>query len=246
MKLLITIDVEGTMSTANQENPYKSVEALESFLEEIEQPVTLFVTPGVVKHRSDVVRRWLEDGITVGLHLHPTRMEGGKSDRLGDYNRETIEEFLITSSELFEERLGMTPTCFRAGRWEYSDQLLEALRAQGFERDSSLKPDDSIEPYSSSGIREYPLTIYSNPGVNLLTKPWAFNSIPLHADAFLINPALALGFYAITRRLVNSDRPYIMVSYHDYDILDETLKKRLKRYHRFLDEWTTSTTLDEI
>jgi hypothetical protein len=140
----------------------------------------------------------------------------------------------------------MTPTSFRAGRWEYSEQLLAALKAQGFERDASLKPDQGMAPYSRSGIDEYPLTIYSNVLIRSLTKPLDFEGVPMHADAFLGNAVTTGGFYGVTWQLTRSNRPYVMVSYHDYDLLHHPVRNRLGQYQRFLAGRTEPTTLESL
>jgi hypothetical protein len=247
MKSLITVDVEGTRPADGSTNdPYGSVDTLDELLASTDRPHTLFVTPDVVDARTEVVRGWLTDGWTVGLHIHPARLEGGGSDRLSEYDRDAIEEFLATGCETFESKLEYTPTCFRAGRWEYSESLLEALDAQGFERDASLKPDRLTRPYSTGGVTEYPLSVYSNPVVGLLTKPWNVEGIPMHADAFLTNRLLAAGFYGATWRLVGSDSSYVMVSYHDYDVLDRNLRRRLRHYQDFLARRTQCTTLEAL
>lgn len=247
MRSIVTIDVEGTVASPYRTtDPYSSVEKLASHLTKVGLPVTLFITPDVVENCTEIVSSWLERGVSLGLHLHPARLDGGTSDRLSHYDRDAIEEFIAVGCDAFESRLDTTPNCFRAGRWEYSSHLLEALRSQGFERDSSLKSDTYVRPYTESGIKEYPLTVYSNFLVRTLTKPWQFRGIPMHADAFLSNTLLAGGFYGVTWRLVHSNCPYIMVSYHDYDILDQSVCNRLVRYQRFLGERTEVTTLDQL
>lgn len=244
---LVTIDVEGTHAVDSEhDDPYASVELLDKFLEMVRVPVTLFVTPDVVKQCPETVRGWNRENTTLGLHIHPARLEGGRSDRLSEYDREAIERFLAAGCESFESYLGMTPTSFRAGRWEYCEQLLTALDAQGFERDTSLKPDRAMAPYSHSGIDEYPLTVYSNVLVRLLTKPWDFEGLPLHADAFLGNTVSAGGFYGVTWRLTRSNRPYVMVSYHDYDLLYRPVRNRLGQYQRFLARRTEPMTLESL
>lgn len=244
---LVTIDVEGTLAVdSDHDDPYASVKLLDKFLETARIPVTLFVTPDVVEQRPDTIRGWCRENTTIGLHIHPARLKRGQSDRLSEYDRETIEGFLAAGCESFESYLGMTPTSFRAGRWEYSEQLLAALDAQGFERDASLKPDLDMAPYSRSGIDEYPLTVYSNVLVQKLMRPWDFEGVPMHADAFLGNAFTASGFYCVTWRLIRSNRPYIMVSYHDYDLLRRPIRNRLGRYQRFLARRTEPTTLESF
>jgi len=246
MKSLITIDVEGAIASDRRpSDAYESIDVLDAFLADIDQPVTLFVTPDVVEHRPSAVNGWL-DVATVGLHVHPTRLAGGDSDRLNEYGREKIKGFLADGCGTFEDRLDVTPTCFRAGRWEYSEALLDALAYQGFDRDASLKPSIPTEPYTRKGVREYPLTVYANRAFQVLTAPWDFEGIPMTVDAFISNRIILAGFRAVSRRLIGSELPYFMISYHDYDILDNERRRRLRRYHTFLAERTTCVSLDAV
>jgi len=247
MDSVITIDVEGTSSSSHQpQNKYDSIRVVERFIAMVEVPVTMFITPDVVEQCTGTVRKWLDMDTTVGLHIHPSRFDGGASDRLTEYGRDAIEEFLIQGSEVFQTLLDTKPTCFRAGRWEYSEELLEALHAQGFEIDASLKPETAAEPYSLAGITELPLTVYSNAAIRMISKTVNFSGIPMHADAFLKNFFLTCGFFGVTWRLVRSDRSYIMVSFHDYDLLNGLIRKRLPWYLWYLVRETQPRTIDEI
>jgi len=248
MKSLVTIDVEGTLTGghAPDEDPFASVDRVDAMLADTDLTASLFVTPAVVRNRPAVVERWLDGDSAVGLHVHPAQLSVGESDWLTDYDRDAIARLLATGCETFEDVLDVTPSTFRAGRWEYSERLLSALDAQGITRDFSLKPARGTDPYTSAGVREFPLTVYGGRAVRLLTAPWEFNAVPLTADAFLTNPALAAGFHAVTWRLLNSDAPYVMASYHDYDLLDPAVAKRVERYQSFLVDRSTPVTVADL
>jgi peptidoglycan/xylan/chitin deacetylase (PgdA/CDA1 family) len=207
---------------------------LEHFLDEIEIPATLFVTPDVVENRPETVRKWLDQPHSVGLHIHPERIEPGDSDWLTEYDENAMEKMIAIGSDIFADYLDFEPVLFRAGRWEYSEQLLRALERQDFERDASLRPDFHSEPYNQSGIEEIPMTVYASALVRQLLRPWTLNSIPLHADAFLTNYIFMTGFYTVTWRLLQSDIPYLMTSLHDYDVESVTMRSRIKRYLSYI------------
>lgn len=226
MKKLLTVDVEG----GPEPNVYRSVDTLERFLDEVGIPTTLFVTPDVVENRPKTVAKWLDQSHSVGLHIHPERIGPGDSDWLTEYDEESIEEMVAIGCETFADHLGFEPVLFRAGRWEYSEQLLRALQSQGFERDASLRPDSRRDPYKRSGIWEIPMTVYDSTIVRQLLRPWTPDSIPLHADAFLAKRAFIPGFYAITWQLLHADIPYLMTSLHDYDVESSTMRTRIEQY----------------
>jgi peptidoglycan/xylan/chitin deacetylase (PgdA/CDA1 family) len=241
MKGLLTVDVEG----GSEPNVYRSVDILERFLDEMEIPATLFVTPDVVENRSETVAKWLDQSHSIGLHIHPERIGPGDSDWLTEYGEEMIEEMVAIGCETFADHLDFEPVQFRAGRWEYSEQLLRALRSQGFKRDASLRPDTRCDPYERSDIREIPMTVYDSAVIRQLLRPWTLNSIPLHADAFLVKRAFIPGFYAVTWRSLRTDIPYLMTSLHDYDVESTTMRTRLEQYLSYVFSRTSPTVIDD-
>ncbi|WP_277543705.1 polysaccharide deacetylase family protein [Haloarcula laminariae] len=235
--LISTVDVEG------HNGNYECVLALDRLLSTAEVPHTLFVTPDVVENRTELVARWVDSHHEVGLHIHPERLSGG-SDWLTDYDEKEISEMLANSCRVFERELDMVPVIFRAGRWEYSDQLLRALADNGFESDASYRPDRFVNTYVRHGIREYPLTCYTNPLIKLLMTPWDNKSVALHADLFLSNLPLSVGFCSVTARMLLSDIPYLMIAYHDYDVLE--LADQFEFYINSLSRVRSQKTMSEI
>jgi peptidoglycan/xylan/chitin deacetylase (PgdA/CDA1 family) len=242
MKGLLTIDVEG----GSKPNVYRCVDILEQFLDEIEIPATLFVTPDVVENRPETVAKWLDQPHSVGLHIHPERIGPGDSDWLAEYDEESIEKMVAIGCETFADHLGFEPVQFRAGRWEYSEQLLRALRNQGFELDASLRPDTRRDPYEQSGIWEIPMTVYDSAVVRQLLRPWTIDSIPLHADGFLTNRGFIPGFYVVTWRLLHMDLPYVMVSLHDCDVESITLRTRIGQYLSYVADKLIFATMNDL
>lgn len=242
MKSLITIDVEGSSGP----DRYDSVRRLDDVLRKINKPTTLFVTPDVVQTNPELMKNWREDGHSLGLHTHPSRHPEGDSDWLTDYSTAEIEQFLDRGCSVFNYHLDMRPIAFRAGRWEYSEELLQALSTNGFKWDSSLRQNRHHDPFSHHGVNELPMTVYSNHLIRILLKPWGATRIPLHADGFLSPSYIVPGFYAITYRLIHSNRDYLMISFHDYDILEETLRQRIEHYITFVADRTSITTIDRL
>lgn len=241
MKLLVSIDVEGK----SPPEKYECVDILDGFLDEFDFSITLFVTPDVVKNRPETVSQWLESGHAIGLHIHPGRMTG-ESDWLTSYDEQEIEDLLIRGCEVFENQIDYRPRLFRAGRWEYSEALHSALGNQGFYRDASLRPDKHQTPYKCYGVEEVPMSVYDNPLVRLALTPWTISSLPFHADGLLSKLFFIPGFYFVTWRVLLSNRPYLMVSLHDYDVQPPTLRTRLRSYINHLANYTSPKTIDAI
>jgi len=239
--LLVTIDVEGE----SEPDLYASVDALDRFLDDIAIPVTVFVTPDVISNRIDTIRTWFDSDIFVGLHIHPSRLNGD-SDWLASYDQSMIESFLERGSKTFVDAFGTHPTGFRAGRWSFSPKIIHACETTGFEWDASHRPDTYHRPYSRGGLTEYPMSVYGNAFVRRLLRPYGIDGLPLHADSFTRSRPRSLLLYATTARLLVADTDYIMVSLHDYDLLDTQRRERMKRYLERLAKRRLPTTIQEF
>jgi len=236
--LVLTVDVEGDVAS----DRFDCVDTLASVLDTLCLPATLFVTPAVVRRRTAVVREWVDGGHAVGLHVHPGRL-GGDSDWLGTYDQDAVESFLKQGESAFEDHLGFTPRLFRAGRWSYSSAVHAALGARGFTADASYRPGGRCDPYADEGVTEFPMTVLGNAALRRLLRSRGVDGFPLHADAFLRTLPRAGALYGATRLAVASDRPYVMVSLHDYDLADETVRRRTIRYLAGLSERCYPETL---
>jgi hypothetical protein len=248
MKFVVTVDVEG----GSEPDRYESVDVLDSILQESNLPYTLFVTPDVIQNRPEIVRTWVDAEHAVGLHIHPARLEGGESDYLTDYGRAEIENFVTQGCEVFEKVLGTTPRGFRAGRWEYSERLHEVLGKLEFDYDASLRPNRPCEPFIRNGVTEYPHSVYSTLLIRGLLKPWdaltdAMNSIAFSPDAWFSRSFPArVSFRAATKRVLQSGRLYLMIAYHDYDILKEPLRSRIQSYQSNVTEQLHQVSIQKL
>ena len=240
--LLVTVDVEGIVE---EEDDFRSVERLASLLETLSIPVTLFVTPTVAINRPETVAGWVDAGHAVGLHVHPARL-GGDSDWLATYDKSDIKTFLGRGQDALRDHVGLEPVLFRAGRWSHSRTLLAALDEQGIESDASQRSASRRSMYRYRGVTEYPMTVFENSILRYVLRPYGIDGLPLHPDAFLGSYALALSLYAATIREVLSDRSYVMVSFHDYDLVDEVLRRRVTRYLTRVTDWYRSDRIKTL
>jgi len=239
--LALTVDVEGVVES----DDFTSVRRLDSVLETLSLPASLFVTPAVVTACPDVVRGWIEGPHAVGLHLHPGRF-GGDSDWLATYDQSTIEAFLDRGTRVFERHLGVAPTCFRAGRWSFSEPLLAALSATGFDADASHRPGGRRGIYDSHGVTEFPMTVVGHPLLRYALRSTGLDGIPLHMDLLLKPRHRSPALYVATAIAAGAERPYLMLSLHDYDLMDDTLRRRVVRYVARLADWCRSETIETL
>jgi peptidoglycan/xylan/chitin deacetylase (PgdA/CDA1 family) len=238
---LITVDVEGAVDAGS----YHTVDLLAEMLSNLAFPVTLFVTPDVVRARTSTVEQWLADDHAVGLHIHPERL-GGNEVWLGTYDQDSIESFLSQGIDVFESYLGDRPRLFRAGRWSFSRPLLRALAAMDFNYDASHRPTERRELYQSHGLIEFPLSVYGSWLFRSQFFPWDVETLPLSIDALLGSTPRSLACYAATWRILASNPSYLMVGFHDYDLSPSSMRRRIERYLTRVNEFTDSVSLDEM
>jgi len=202
---------------------------LNDLLTTIGVPATMFVTPSVVEQRTVTITDWMADQHQIGLHIHPARL-GGDSDWLETYEKSQISAFLESGIETFEEYLGEAPAGFRAGRWSFNEDVLAACGDAGIEWDASQRCPGRLDPYVDHGTWEFPMSVYSDPLVRCFLRPYGIDGVPLHVDGFIESRFRSLLLAFASKRIAASDAPYIMVSLHDYDLVDQTIRQRIQRY----------------
>jgi len=241
MKSIITIDVEGSLNS----NGYSCVENLDNLLKITNIQATLFVTPDVIDHNKDIIKEWKDENHTIGLHIHPARLTG-RSDWLTEYSKSEVRDMIRRGIDTFETNIEAHPRVFRAGRWEYSEELLEVLSDFGFDADASLVPVSCRPPYQVDNVTELPLTTYQNWLTPVLLRHRGKRSVPLYADWFFPKPHYIPGFYFMTWRLLHSDNDYVMTAFHDYDLETPEFTDRVERYIEFLDKHSTVSSLGKF
>lgn len=137
-------------------------------------------------------------GAEIGTHLHT----GGAFP----CNTPEEGEHLLALTRLYEQALGSSPRCYRAGRYGMDDQTLVTLRDLGYAVDTSVTPHVdwsgqggpdyagySMQPYWTQGILEVPVTVLG------LRKWWPFNGWSKYR---WLRPSVATG--AQLRSIVDS------------------------------------------
>ncbi|ELZ40564.1 hypothetical protein C463_14680 [Halorubrum californiense DSM 19288] len=101
-------------------------------------------------------------------------------------------------------------------------------------------------PYEGFGVREVPLTVYSNQLLRPFLGQFDVNIVPFAIDATLRNRWRELLFHLLTNYMLANDREYIMLGFHDYDLLGAGLFSRLTRYIRLLRIKTCPTMVTNL
>ena len=239
--LVITVDVEGLVDSGR----FHSVDRLAALLEDTEIPATLFVTPSVVENKPETVADWIKGHHQVALHVHPGRL-GGDSDWLETYERSAIATFLKRGIDTFEAVLGTSPEGFRAGRWSFSEAVLKACDDVEIEWDASHRPETRLDPYTRYGTEEFPMSVYSNSLLRVFLRPYGIDGIPLHADGFSKSRLRSFALSIATRLLSLGDSPYLMISFHDYDLAASQLRNRIEHYLKRVAASRRAVTIEDL
>ncbi|NVD27619.1 WalW protein [Parasphingorhabdus flavimaris] len=187
-RFLITIDTEEEF---DWDGPFErrghttiTVPMLEKYQEFVEKygvkPV-YFVDYAIVQ--DDTAAAFLKtvtgrQGATVGVHLHPwinppfEEEINQHNSFAGNLPKELEEQKLVTLRDAIREKIGVTPTIYRAGRYGIGPNTTEILLKHGFVIDSSIRPRFD---YSGEGGPDF-LSVGSEPywwgeGEQLLEVP---------------------------------------------------------------------------
>lgn len=82
----------------------------------------------------------------VGVHLHPwvsppfEEQVNGHNSFAGNLPKELEEQKLVALRDAIRDRIGITPTIYRAGRYGIGPHTTEILLKHGFVMDSSIRP----------------------------------------------------------------------------------------------------------
>ncbi len=155
-RFLISVDTEEEF---DWDSPFRrdghttaSVRKLQEFQEFIEaygvKPI-YFVDYAIVEDDTAVafLRTVAEnDSAVIGVHLHPwvnppfEEQVNGHNSFAGNLPKELEERKLVALRDAIRDRIGITPTSYRAGRYGIGPHTTELLRKHGFVIDSSIRP----------------------------------------------------------------------------------------------------------
>jgi len=156
VKLVISVDVEeeGLFAGRYPRTPpgvsnVAALRHLEFIPREFGFPLTFLVTYQVSRdpEACRVLAHWRERwGAEVGAHLHPwstppyAHLPYPEPVRSKNLPRDLLRKKMVTLLSSLKNNLGVTPTSFRMGRFDLSDQVLSLLPELGFKVDSSMVP----------------------------------------------------------------------------------------------------------
>lgn len=156
VKLVISVDVEeeGLFSGKYHRTPpgvsnVAALRHLEFIPREFGFPLTFLVTHQVARdpEACRLLAHWRERwGAELGAHLHPWNtppyapLPYPEPVRFMNLPRDLLREKMVTLLTSLKNNLGVTPTSFRMGRFDLSNQVLALLPELGFKVDSSMVP----------------------------------------------------------------------------------------------------------
>ena len=136
------------MSPSSPEDYEESEESMEGYRtvsEEYGFTPTFFAHEKVALNNSDYLRRVeSEEGVCVGMHLHPYKLDDEYDKNIGGYAREEQKAIFERAIEIWEEGMGRKPKYFRAGQLSANDHTIPILLELGFEGGSMSRPGRNL------------------------------------------------------------------------------------------------------
>lgn len=154
VRVLVSVDTEEddwgsyASSGATVENIVHLVEVADMFERFGVRPTYFINRPPLLSADATAVLRRVtrSSAVEVGTHCHPWNtppFEGptGQAGSMMSALPPALNEAKVrTVTDLIEERLGVRPTSFRAGRWGFGPTVSDPLHRLGYEVDSSVTP----------------------------------------------------------------------------------------------------------
>jgi len=125
----------------------------------------------------EVLFKIIEDGACeIGAHLHPwntppiTEEKNNKNSMMANLPYELQLQKIDYLTKYIEQRLGIIPKCFRAGRFALGKETVKALIDCGYAVDTSVTPFTSWECYEGPSFMGAPFTPYTLDGNGKITS----------------------------------------------------------------------------
>lgn len=144
---------------------------------------TLFVHPEVAMNQSDLLLSLEDNGVCLGLHLHPYKLNEDYKHDLGSYAPSEQREILEVATNLWRDALGRDPKYFRGGRYSANDNTIRILRELGFEGGSLSNVGRVLPEYSAVWAGSEPYPHQGHEGFRHLKGDSEFIEVPTLGDA---------------------------------------------------------------
>ncbi len=165
-----------------------------------------------------------------GTHLHGAFVEPEKKfydysgvdspDFQCNYPEQLEYEKLKNLTELFREKLGYSPTSFRAGRYGAGNNTIAALKKLGYKVDSSVTPHIIwTEPMGSVDFRSAPAQPYW-PSKSDLCEP-----SDIHADNDVLEVPISM-----RSRLLRNQPDWFRPWFSDFNSMKQVVQYQIKKY----------------
>jgi hypothetical protein len=168
MKLVITIEAEEDNWGSYSPNGHtvaniERIPLLQELFDEFSATPTYLITyPVAVNDRAATILRSILDrgGCEIGAHCHPWNTPpfeedlSEKNSMLCNLPLDLQYRKMSALDMTIQERLGVKPISFRAGRWGYSQGVAVNLHRLGYKIDSSITPYTSWAEYHGPNFSE--------------------------------------------------------------------------------------------
>jgi hypothetical protein len=154
VKVFITVDTEEDSwdRWKKTDNPVENISRIPRLQELFDYygavPTYLVNYPVITNTRSSsVIQKICDEGnCEVGTHIHPWNTPPfeeticGKNSFICNIPQELAKRKLLNLHHAIQDRLGMNPTCFRAGRWGFGTTVASCIDELGYLIDTSITP----------------------------------------------------------------------------------------------------------
>lgn len=170
--LIVTIDTEEDMPNWRPQkitttNNILSLPRLQKLFRKYSIAPTYLVNQPVLENDASlkVIRKLAQDEkCEIGAHLHSwntpplsVEEEQGQATYLSNQSFARKKEKIINFTGVFQQKLGFSPTSYRAGRYGFCNQSAMILAGLGYKVDSSIAPLMDFGADGGPNYREYTL-----------------------------------------------------------------------------------------
>ncbi|MBF0117344.1 MAG: hypothetical protein HQK79_00795 [Desulfobacterales bacterium] len=186
MYILVSIDTEEDMPEWKPQKKLsvKNIEFLpkinEMFYRHSIRPTYLVDKPVLKNDKTCRIIEKLSKTLIceIGMHVHSWNTEPimpeelyGKATVLNLYSKEIQREKITGYYNYFKDRLGFTPTSYRAGRYGITSETISILNDLEFLADSSIAPHMDYSYYGAPNFRKYTYEPFWIKTTNLIEIP---------------------------------------------------------------------------
>ena len=149
-------------------------------LDEVGLQGTFFLCPEALGDMEDTARQLSDGGMELGMLSHPQL--SSYQSYLGSYGYDRQREIIQMHKEIWRDRMGREPTCFRAGFFSASDYTYQILCMEGFKEASCSLPGRIDLEQCSVWSKACPFPHHTDPLDRKLRGTMELYEVPVTSD----------------------------------------------------------------